>query len=107
VGSRRKGLGFSLCAVPSRMAVLVFQSWAELSQDGVRAESRTRIEGSRIRGGGKSELESESESESELELELESESEGLRRCQNFAKSVEDRIRLLDSIFELKIIHARK
>jgi len=77
------------------MAVLVFQSWAELSRDGVRAELRTEIEGLRIRGGGKSGSESESESES------------LRRCQNFVKSVEDRIRLLDSIFELKIIHARK
>jgi len=65
------------------------------------------IKGSRIRGGGGLELESESESESELELESESESEELRRCQNFAKSVEDQIRLLDSIFELKIIHAGK
>jgi hypothetical protein len=62
-GSRRKGLGFSLCAVPSQMAVLVFQSWAELSRDGVRAELRTEIKGSRIRGRGKSELELESESE--------------------------------------------
>jgi hypothetical protein len=40
-----------------------------------------------------------------LEEESGSESEELRRCQNFAKSVESRIRLLDSIFELKIIHA--
>jgi hypothetical protein len=74
------------------MAVLVFQSWAELSRDGVQAELRTGIKGSRIRDGGKS------ESESELEE--------LRRCQkNFAKSVESRIRLLDSVFELKVIHA--
>jgi hypothetical protein len=94
-GSRRKGLGFSLCAVPSRMAVLVFQSWAELSRYGVQVELTTEIKGSRIRGGGKSESESESESEES------------RRCQNFTKSVEDRIRLLDLIFELKIIHARK
>jgi hypothetical protein len=77
------------------MAVLVFQSWAELSQDRVRAEVRTKINDSRIRGRGESESEAESESES------------LRRCQNFAKSVESRIRLLDSIFELKIIHARE
>jgi hypothetical protein len=75
VGSRRKGLGFSLCAAPSPMAVLVFQSWAELSRDGVRAELRTGIKGSRIRGRGK--------------LESESELEDLRRCQNFTKSVED------------------
>jgi hypothetical protein len=88
-GSIRKGLGFSLCAAPSWMAVLIFQSWAKLSRDGVRAELRTGIKGSRIRGEGN--LESES----------------LRRCQNFAKSVQDQIRLLDSIFELKIIHARK
>jgi hypothetical protein len=67
------------------MAVLVFQSWAELCRDGVRAELRTGIKGSRIRGGGKSEL----ELELELELESELESEELRRCQNFAKSVED------------------
>jgi hypothetical protein len=46
------------------MAVLVFQSWAELSRDGVRAELRTEIKGSRIRGGGKLESELESESES-------------------------------------------
>jgi hypothetical protein len=59
------------------MAVLVFQSWAELSRDGVRAELRTGIKGSRIRDGGKSELESELESEE------------LRRYQDFAKSVED------------------
>jgi hypothetical protein len=77
------------------MAVLVFRGWAELSQDGVREELRTGIKGSRIKDGGKSESESESESEE------------LRRYQNLAKSVEDRIRLLDSIFELRIIHARK
>jgi hypothetical protein len=65
----------------------------ELSRDRVWAELRTEIKDSRIRDGGKS------ESESELEE--------LRRCQNFAKSVESRIRLLDSIFELKIIHARE
>jgi hypothetical protein len=76
-GSGRKGFGFSLCAAPSQVAVLVFQSWVELSRDGVRAELRTGIKGLRIRGGGKS------ESESELEE--------LRRCQNFSKSVEDRI----------------
>jgi len=57
------------------------------------AELITGIKGSRIRGGGKSELESESESEL------------LQKCQNSVKSVEDQIRLLDSIFELKIIHA--
>jgi len=71
------------------MAVLVFQSWAELSRDRVRAGLRTGIKGSRIRDGGKSE----------------SESESLQRCQNFAKSIESRIRLLDSIFELKVIYA--
>jgi hypothetical protein len=67
--SRRKGLGFSLCAAPSRMAVLVFQSWAELSRYGVQSEVRIDIKNSRIRG--------RSELESELELELESESEEL------------------------------
>jgi hypothetical protein len=46
------------------MAVLVFQSWVELSQDRVRAELRSRIKGSRIRVGGGLESESESESES-------------------------------------------
>jgi hypothetical protein len=81
-GSRWKGLGFSLCAAPSQRAVLVFQSWVELSRDGVRAEVRTEIKDSRIRDGG------------ELESELKSESEELQRCQNFAKSVESRIRLL-------------
>jgi hypothetical protein len=89
------------------MAVLIFQSWAELSRDGVWAELRTGIKGSRIRGGGNLESESQSQLESESQSQLESESESLRRCQNFAKSVEDRIRLLDSIFKLKIIHARK
>jgi hypothetical protein len=51
------------------MAVLVFQSWAELSRYGVQSEVRIDIKNSRIRG--------RSELESELELELESESEEL------------------------------
>jgi hypothetical protein len=52
-GSRQKGLGFSLCAAPSRMAVLVFQSWAELSRDGVRAElgAGSRVWGSETEVG--------------------------------------------------------
>jgi hypothetical protein len=57
------------------MAVLVFQSLAELSRDGVWAELRTRIEGLRIRDRGKSELELELELELESESESESESE--------------------------------
>jgi hypothetical protein len=32
---------------------------------------------------------------------------GVTKMSKFAKSVEDQIRLLDSIFELKIIHAGK
>jgi hypothetical protein len=81
-GSRRKGLGFSLCAAPSRMAVLVFRGGAELSRDGFQTEVRTQVKGSRFKSGGESESESESESEK------------LRRLQGFAKSIESRIRLL-------------
>jgi hypothetical protein len=77
-GSRQKGLGFSLCAAPSRMAVLIFWGGAELSRDEVWTEVRTQIKGSRIKSGGGSE----------------SESEKLQRRQGFAKSVESWIRLL-------------
>jgi hypothetical protein len=97
VGSRRKGLGFSLCAAPSRLAGPCI---SELG----RVESRRspgevyNVVGIKIRG-----LRSEMEAEVEAELELEE----LRRCQNFAKRSRELDQVVDSIFELKIIHARE
>jgi hypothetical protein len=43
-------------------------------------------------------------SEMEVEVEVESELEQLQRCQNFAKRSRESDQVVDSIFELKIIH---
>jgi hypothetical protein len=92
-GSRRKGLGFSLCAAPSRKAVLVFQSWAELSRDGVQAELRTKVKGfedQRRRWVGVRVGVGE-----------------VAKMSKLCKECRELDQVIDSIFELKIIHARE
>jgi hypothetical protein len=89
VGSRRKGLGFSLCAVPSRMAVLVLLGGAELSRDGGK-NSGQRFEDQERRWVGVGVRVGEVAKMSKL-------------CEERRESDQ----VVDSIFELKIIHARE